>query len=1577
MARFLTFLFDVFHRHKFKVFAMFSRCASEATKSQPEALARDSTGNPTSNARSHSTPFVAQRPATPHLKDSQQGPRSLATQSLANASGCDGGTLCVPPLTAARATSQTDSGHNWPYGVCFTALFLGLFLSHSDCLAEFRAGAYAKNIDPKTFPVWVNGGFSGYQVERVRESIFARCLVLDDGTTKIAIAIVDNCLIPHEVTDRAKVLVHEQLGLPESNVLIAATHTHSSVSVMGALGTPPQEDYTQDLPTWIAEGIAEADRRLEPAQMGTASVVADKYIYCRDWLMKPGTATTALFTGQDVNHVSMNPGYENQNKRAPVGSIDRLITVLSIQNRAGEPLALLSSFGTHYAGTAAISSDYFGVVCQRLAKALRPDAPEKFVGLMANGTSGNANCIDFSKPREPFTIVDVGNYVSDLILSTVGEIKYDTSPKIGVAFDSFDVAVRMPTPEEAKEAKEWMKVNLQDRMPKTQTENYARETVLLSEMSPTRRMNVQVFSLGDFAIAANPCESYGETGLKIRQASPFGLTMNIGLANGHCGYIPPPEMFQLGGYTTWRARTACLEEYAEPKMVDAIGRLLQSLKPAKGEPTASTDADSQKPKEPVKSPVSPEESLSLLQVEKGYEVELAIAEPLIVDPIAMHIDAEGKLWVVEMRDYPNTSEAYQSQIAVLRDTDGDGKWNERTIFADQLRYATGVQPWQNGAFVTVEGELLLLRDTDGDGKADRRESWLQGFTAGNPQLRVNHPTLTPDGWLTMAGGLRLGKVSTGKEFPFEFQSIDATGGDLRVHLLTGKLEAITGPTQYGFAFDLLGNRYGCSNRIPCFHVELERSLAGLGPLAGQTPSIQNVLPADTASRVYPLVEAWTTSNLHAGQFTAACGLALVQPQDLKHARSMQTFICEPTGSLVQRRELVRTEKGLVGQEVAPEQTKEFLASYDSWFRPVDLYLGPTNALYVVDMYRAVIEHPEWVPAELKERPDERYGDTLGRIYRIRTEGNRSKPDYAPMTLERAFASLASSDRWLQLQAGNRIVESMASGELKEKQIESLRSALNSAIANEDLGTASTVVQLLSACQGLTHEEWSLLLKSPHAEFNTLGLRSLREVGSIDSYSKLQGELIGLLDRPHVEVLHHAIWGLVQAKDGGGAKDLLQGAMPRLVSRIQSNPTDKQLWQGVAALYEDSLVELLGNYMKTASANRTEQPGGEQIEIERIQLLASRARTGAASAGATHSEGVAKLNAEALKSIQGLTPEKSNTVGAGVLLGILAGGLDASAAKGIDETSQDSLIGLASQSNNLVHRQVAIRVLGLLSGDREGKVSKALFEAGRSGNDAVEREAILALAKRKEPTLGAWICENYGTASTATRSVMFAQVRSNPVWGSEFVEALENKKISIRLLDPIQLQYLGKIEPAALRERAQVLVSQLSNSNREKVVQEYQSAMAGSEVGKDPSIGRELFAKHCASCHRLDSVGVAVGPDISDSRIHTYEKLLVSILDPNRSIDANYFRYLALTEDGETVEGLLREANAKTVVLESQNGVKRVLPRDELTDFKSSGVSMMPDGFEQQLPPKDMAELLWYIKNWRYVASGVPATARLE
>jgi neutral ceramidase len=286
----------------------------------------------------------------------------------------------------------------------------------------------------------------------------------------------------------------------------------------------------------------------------------------------------------------MNPGHLNPNAVRRLGPIDPAVTILSVQSPEGRPIALLANYSTHYAGSPALSADYFGVFCRKIAGLLGAEGGKEpptrndalgtpnppFVALMSNGTSGDANCLDFDHPARKFDYFSVAEDVSRAAYAAYQGIEYRPWVPLVMQQRLLELGVRMPGKEEVAKAKEYIAAHLGERKPRTWAEVYAWETVLLDRMPPTREMKLQALRIGDFGIATIPCEVYGSTGLEIKRRSPLKPTMNISLANGCEGYLPPPEQFKLGGYTTWRARTSCLEVQAEPKITATVLELLAS-----------------------------------------------------------------------------------------------------------------------------------------------------------------------------------------------------------------------------------------------------------------------------------------------------------------------------------------------------------------------------------------------------------------------------------------------------------------------------------------------------------------------------------------------------------------------------------------------------------------------------------------------------------------------------------------------------------------------------------------------------------------------------------------------------------------------------------------------------------------------------------------------------------------------------------------------------------------------------------------------------------------------------------------
>lgn len=450
---------------------------------------------------------------------------------------------------------------------------------------ELRAGAAAVDVTPHHFPVRVAGNIRENKVSEVDSPLHAKAVVLDDGEDRVVVAVVDNCLLDRALLDEVKQAASERTGIAVERMMISATHTHSAPPVVGIHGSDPEEGYRRQLYGAILMAILRAEKNLEAAEIAFGSGVCDEYVFCRRWEMKPGTATEVKFTGrEEPNIAQMNPGNGNANKVRQTGVVDPEVTVWAVRAVSdGRPLAVMGNYSTHYVGAPGVSADYFGLFGERVGELLGAedvDGRPGFVGILSNGTSGDANCIDFSaEERVPFDRKLVADVVAGVAVGALEGRAWRRELDVRMLETEVKFGVRMPSTEEVLEAVAYLAASLgEDGLVKGWDDNYARETVLLSEMAATRTLRLQALALGDeLALTAIPCEVYGSTGMALKEGSGFAVTMNVGLANGYEGYLPPEEQFALGGYTTWRARSSCLEEGAEAVVTRKVLGLLTGL----------------------------------------------------------------------------------------------------------------------------------------------------------------------------------------------------------------------------------------------------------------------------------------------------------------------------------------------------------------------------------------------------------------------------------------------------------------------------------------------------------------------------------------------------------------------------------------------------------------------------------------------------------------------------------------------------------------------------------------------------------------------------------------------------------------------------------------------------------------------------------------------------------------------------------------------------------------------------------------------------------------------------------------
>jgi len=452
----------------------------------------------------------------------------------------------------------------------------------------FHAGAFAQDITPPAFPISVNGGMRDRQAKAAHDPLHARCIVLDDGRTKLAIVVVDSCMVPRHVFDEAKAIASRATGIPTSHMMMSATHTHTAPTLTPVFQSPPDYDYCRFVAEKIAAGVVRAHAQREPAKIGWAVGLDPTQVFNRRWLLRGDNVMPDPF-GRDRDRVKMNPGFGRHTVMRPAGPTDPEVPIVAIRAVDGDrPIALLANYSLHYVGRVpggTVSADYFGQFAKQLTQRIdgtaKADPP--FMAAMTNGTSGDINNIDYSKPgygrKEPFAQIEhVAESVATAALAALTRVDYRDHVTLAAAEREVSLGVRKPPADEVERA-EAILADAAKRGPvlRSLSEIYAYETVNIAHYPDTVDVKLQAFRIGDLAVCAIPCEVFVDIGIELKERSPIQPTFTISLANGYNGYLPTPEQHTLGGYETWRARSSYLAEDSSPKVVSTLLELLAEL----------------------------------------------------------------------------------------------------------------------------------------------------------------------------------------------------------------------------------------------------------------------------------------------------------------------------------------------------------------------------------------------------------------------------------------------------------------------------------------------------------------------------------------------------------------------------------------------------------------------------------------------------------------------------------------------------------------------------------------------------------------------------------------------------------------------------------------------------------------------------------------------------------------------------------------------------------------------------------------------------------------------------------------
>jgi putative membrane-bound dehydrogenase-like protein len=956
---------------------------------------------------------------------------------------------------------------------------------------------------------------------------------------------------------------------------------------------------------------------------------------------------------------------------------------------------------------------------------------------------------------------------------------------------------------------------------------------------------------------------------------------------------------------------------------------------------ALVSADSPAPK----SPLTPDAEKATFRLAPGLRIDLIAAEPQIESPVACAFDEAGKLWVVEMLDYPNgppKGQPGQGRIKVLEDRDGDGRYEQATVFADQLLFANGLLHWDGGVIVTAAPHILYLKDTDGDGKADRREVLYEGFTAGNPQLRVSHPNLGPDGWVYVANGLRGGEVRRhGKP---DAQAIPLGGKDFRFDLVNDRAEAIPGMGQFGNTFDRWGNRFVCDNRNHLRHAVFPTDPTRRNPLLVAPLLLQDTCddphgPLSSGAKVYPLSRNWTTSNLHAGRFTAACGVFVEKGGLLPEPFAGGAFTCDPTGNLVHLETLF--PDGASFRSKPWKEGVEFLASPDEWFRPVFLTQDPTGALILVDMYRAVIEHPEFMPTELKDRPDLSLGKDRGRIWRIAPEASQpggKVPDLGKLSPAELVKLLGHADWWHRSTAQRLLLAS------KDPAAVAALTAHVRETKSPD-GLILSAWLLHAKGHGPADDALSRMRAFHHPRVREHAARLVESVGKPGLASDLAAD-----DDPRVRF---------QAALSLGAWDD-ERRVAALLKVAARDAGDGWTRIAVGSSVGERAAALVVELFRKPEFNGSPDAGRLQLVRELCQLVGS-GRVPAEVGKAIHAvrdqgsrwqraalsgltEGVSRRGSSFPVFLEKL-PEQRTTATA-LLKDVTRAAADP---KADDED-----------------RKAAAELLAHTPWETAGPVLTKLI--AEDVPTPVRLAAVRSLAAHPRPEVAGLLLDGWRGHTPAVRTEVLETLIRRPDRAAALLDAIEAGKVRPADIDPTRARRLIAMKDAKVAARAAKLLKDSLPADRREVLAKYRPALT---MTTEALRGREVFRKHCANCHAVAGVGVRVGPDISDTRTKTPEMLLTDILSPNAAIDGNFVSYTVTTRDGKSFTGVIASESAAGITLTREQNQTDTVLRVDIDEVKSSGLSLMPEGLEQNVSVQEMADLIRFLKDWRYLDGATP------
>lgn len=944
------------------------------------------------------------------------------------------------------------------------------------------------------------------------------------------------------------------------------------------------------------------------------------------------------------------------------------------------------------------------------------------------------------------------------------------------------------------------------------------------------------------------------------------------------------------------------------------------------------------------------------QIEPGFKLERVAAEPLIKDPVDLEFNERGEAMVLEMPGYP--FEDRQSRLLVLQDKDKDGTYDESIVFAKDLQLANSFLPYKKGVLVAAPPYLLYLRDDDQNNVAERVDTLMGGFSTGNLQHNYNGLTYGLDNWIYAANG-----GNDGKPYWWGDTSsvMDLRGQDFRFNLETRTLERLGESSGgFGLGMDEYGRLFETHNLT---HISTlvfpNRYFKGREHLEKSTLENASDHEENGLARIYPIGEQESRVNHpeQSGYFSGSCGVTYYGGGAFGEEYENTVWVADVVLNLLHVDKI--KPKGASFEAVRQLEKRDLLAGSDRAFRPVNMSVGPDGTMYVVDMYRKVIEHPEWIPDDIEKTLDLEAGKDQGRIYRI-SKGNASAFDVTQFKTEIGLVqALTHSNQWVRKTAHRLLME--------QKLGQTSWHGLKGLLKDKNPLAKVHALHILAAQKALTTVELTSALTDDIAPIRETALQ-LAEA-RLGNDPSLLTTCIQLLTDPDQRVRMQAALSLSTLDEASTAYQKQSAAILAGLNAAAQQSIDKWNNYAITLAAQGAAADLFASLIQSVQASESDL-------LSALALSAAQSTEGLQSVllylvapkinNSTRQNILQQLSQE-LPPLSGTTilEPALNVLEQSQDLGLISA--TAALRQRLNLPPSAEFLSLSRSALQKVNDRklpdsIRVQQLTLLALLPYAQKSKVLFACLPNQQPIqLQEEALRQLANYNEPEIGPRLVQMWPELGPHIRKYAGDLLLDREIHHDALLTGLEKGQINIGEMNfdlERRRTLLWWTDNETTKRRAEKLFSDAAVVTRQAAMDKMKPALA---LKGNAQSGAKMFETHCANCHRYGNKGKEVGPVLTEISRKSKATLLHDILDPNAAADPKYISHRLETKDGLSHLGIVAAETDQSVTLLKMGGEKVTLSKKELKSFRSMGTSLMMEGFENALSVQEMGDLLAFLQ----------------